>query len=175
MTETRTIRAMVAVDVVLVLAFVVMLVVYATSGSSGDGGGDAGVSTSPTAGATTPAAQAGGGPESFRLPSGNIACQMSEQGVTCTIASFTYAPPAVEGCTTGQTGHVLALDAEGVAFDCETGPVPEVAGDDVPTLQYGSSVTAGPYTCTSGTDGVTCTDDAGVGFRLARATWAELP
>jgi hypothetical protein len=173
MTETRTIRAMVVADVVLVLTFVVLLVVFATSGSPGGGDGNAAVSTSPTAGApTTPGSAAG--PTAFRLPSGNIACTMSEQGVTCTIASFTYAQPVVAGCT-GQTGHVLVLNADGVAFDCETGPAPQAAGDDVATLEYGSSATAGGYTCTSGTDGVTCTDSAGAGFRLARASWTELP
>jgi len=175
MTQTRTIRAMVAVDLVLVLTFVVMLVVYATSGPPGGGGArDAAVSTSPTASATSSAPRATAGPATFRLPSGNIACAMSEDDVTCTIASFTYAPPAVDGCT-GTTGHVLVLDAGGVAFECETGPAPQAAGDDVPTLEYGSSSSSGDYTCTSGTDGVTCTNGEGVGFRLARASWTELP
>ncbi len=172
MTDTRAIRAMVVVDAVLVLVLLVLLVLYATGGSSA-GGGDAQVSTSPTTSA--PASTAGGAaPTEFRLPSGNIACAMSDQGATCTIASYSYAPPVVAGCS-GTTGYVIVLDADGVAFPCETGPTPQVAGDDVPTLEYGSTATAGDYTCTSATDGVTCTNSQGVGFRLARASWTELP
>ncbi|GIG22851.1 hypothetical protein Cch01nite_35750 [Cellulomonas chitinilytica] len=173
MTETRTIRAMVVADVVLVLTFLVLLVLYVAGGSSGDGG-DAQVSASPTSSAPAATAGATTGPASFRLPSGNIACAMADEGVTCTIASYSYAQPVVAGCT-GTTGHVLVLDADGAAFTCETGPTPQVAGDDVATLEYGSSATAGDYTCTSATDGVTCTNGAGVGFRLARASWTELP
>jgi len=173
MTETRTIRALVVADAVLVLTFLVLLVLYVAGGASG-GAGDAHVSTSPTASTSASAPGGAAGPTEFRLPSGNIACAMADQGVTCTIASYTYAQPVVAGCT-GTTGHVLVLDADGVAFTCETGPTPQVAGDDVTTLEYGSSATAGDYTCTSATDGVTCTNSQGVGFRLARASWTELP
>ena len=35
---------------------------------------------------------------------------MSVDGVTCTIASYTYAPPVVAGCTE-VTGHVLVLNS----------------------------------------------------------------
>ena len=49
------------------------------------------------------------------------------------------------------------------------------AGEDVPTLPYGSSSTLGGRTCTSATDGVTCTDARGVGFRLARESLTLLP
>ncbi|MGY4645923.1 hypothetical protein [Cellulomonas sp. URHB0016] len=174
MTETRTIRAMVVVDVVLVLTFVVMLVAFATSGTSDHRDGDAAVVSAPSGTPTGSGSQGTVGPAAFRLPSGNIACVVSEQGVTCTIASYTYAPPVVEGCT-APTGHVLVLDADGVVFQCETGPAPEAAGDDVPTLEYGSSSSAGDYSCTSATDGVTCTNGQGRGFRLARAAWAEVP
>ena len=113
-------------------------------------------------------------PVAFALPSGNIACTMSVDGVTCTIASYTYAPPVVAGCTE-MTGHVLVLNADGVAFDCVSGPPPAVAGDDVPVLEYGLTTSVGDYTCRSATDGVQCTDASGTGFQLARASWSELP
>ena len=94
--------------------------------------------------------------------------------MTCTIASYTYAPPVVAGCTE-VTGHVIVLNADGVAFDCVSGPPPAVAGDDVPVLEYGLTTSVGDYTCRSATDGVQCTDGSGTGFQLARATWSELP
>jgi len=166
----RTIRWWMAADAVLVTVFMVLLVARL----SADGGG---ASAEPTAtasvsveGPTTPA----GEETKFRLPSGNIACTMSGAGVTCTIASIAYDPPAVAGCD-GRTGHVLVLNEDGFAFACVRGPAPTVAGDDVPTLEYGSSSEVGGYTCRSATDGVRCTDGDGVGFHLARAAWAELP
>ena len=82
--------------------------------------------------------------------------------------------PPVAGCT-GTVGHTVVLDAHGVATPCETGPAPGPAGEDVPTLPYGSSSTLAGRTCTSATDGVTCTDGRGVGFRLARESLTLLP
>lgn len=171
MATQRTIRTWMAVDAVLVVVLLVLVVGRLAGGSGTDD--QAGPSASPTIqvqGPTAPSTE----PVSFRLPSGNIACTLAPGGVTCTIASFTYRPPAVAGCD-GDTGHVLVLNADGFAFDCVNGPAPAVAGDDVPVLEYGSKVTSGAYTCSSATNGVTCTDDQGVGFVLARASWRELP
>ena len=150
--------------------------------SGGDRGGgddgaepaDGGATASSTPGSSPSSSATSTEPLAFALPSGNIACTMSVDGVTCTIASYTYAPPVVAGCTE-VTGHVLVLNADGVAFDCVSGPPPAVAGDDVTVLDYGSSTSVGDYTCRSATDGVQCTDASGVGFRLARASWSELP
>lgn len=175
MASARNIRIFVIVDVVLLALVVVLIVVFV--GGGGGGGDDAG---GPNPGSTTSATPSASSsatstqPVAFALPSGNIACTMSVDGVTCTIASFTYAPPVVAGCTE-TTGHVLVLNADGVAFDCVSGPPPAVAGDDVPVLEYGSSTSVGDYTCRSATDGVQCVDGSGVGFQLARASWSELP
>lgn len=171
MTTQRAIRTWMAVDAVLVLTLVVLLAVR-LSGDAGSGGAaqPSATSTVQVSGPTTPA----GDRAAFKLPSGNIACTMSARGVTCTIASITYDPPAVAGCS-GTTGHVVVLNADGFAFDCVDGPAPTVAGGDVPTLEYGSKVTAGDFTCVSATNGVRCTDADGVGFQLARAAWRELP
>ncbi|WP_146843810.1 hypothetical protein [Cellulomonas composti] len=175
MASTRTIRGWFAADAVLVATFVVLLAARVLSG--GGGAAPEGVPSvagplapSSTAGATAPSTK----PISFRLPSGNIACIMARSGVTCTIASITYAEPVVAGCA-GETGHVLVLNKRGFEFDCVNGPGPAVAGDDVAVLEYGSAATIGRYTCTSATDGVTCTSKDGVGFQLARAAWRELP
>ena len=171
-------RPLIIVFVVLDVLLVLLLVGIAVSrgGDDGDGGDEA---ASTPAGSAEASASGGATPPSteatqFALPSGNIACTMSVDGVTCTIASYTYAQPVVAGCTE-VTGHVLVLNADGVAFSCVSGPPPAVAGDDVPVLQYGNATTVGDYTCTSGTDGVQCVDGSGKGFQLARASWKEIP
>lgn len=173
----RNVRLFVIVDAVLVVLVVVLAVVF-FSGGGGGGGDDA--SDDGSTGATASSTPSGSSsatstePLAFASPTGNIACTMSVDGVTCTIASYTYAPPVVAGCTE-VTGHVLVLNADGVAFSCVSGPPPAVAGDDVTVLEYGSSTSVGDYTCRSATDGVQCVDASGVGFQLARASWSELP
>lgn len=176
MALSRNVRLFVIVDVVLVVLAVVLLVAFL---NSGDGGGADDTASQPpvstaSAGPSSSASATSSEPVAFALPSGNIGCAMSVDGVTCTIASYTYAPPVVPGCTE-VTGHVLVLNSDGVAFDCVSGPPPAVQGDDVPVLEYGASTSVGDYTCRSATDGVQCTNSSGVGFRLARATWSELP
>lgn len=170
-------RSLIIVFVVVDVLLVVLLVGIALSrGGDGDGG-DGAASTpggSGAASASGNASEPSTDATQFALPSGNIACAMSVDGVTCTIASYTYAPPVVAGCTE-VTGHVLVLNADGVAFSCVSGPPPAAAGDDVSVLEYGSSTTVGDYTCTSATDGVQCVDGSGKGFQLARASWKELP
>ena len=173
MTSARNIRLFVIVDAVLVVLLLILAIGYLNGGDD-DGADDASsgatASSTPTASSSSTSTE----PVAFALPSGNIACTMSVDGVTCTIASFTYAPPVVAGCTE-KTGHVLVLNADGVAFDCVSGPPPAVAGDDVPVLEYGLTTSVGDYTCRSATDGVQCVDASGTGFQLARASWSELP
>lgn len=135
---------------------------------------------SPSPGGASTRAAAGPSPSasaaaaSFQLPSGNISCTVSDEGATCTIASFTYSPPAVAGCT-GQTGHLVVLSDEGVQTPCVEGATPQVTGT-LEQLAYGSSVTRGDYCCTSGTDGATCVQvSTGTGFRLASRALTLLP
>ena len=94
--------------------------------------------------------------------------------VTCTIASKTFTPPATT-CKDDSAGHTVVLDAHGVSMPCAQGGMPGVAPAGTPVLFYGSSSTVGRYTCTSATNGVTCTDNHGVGFRLAREALVTLP
>ena len=169
---SRGMQVFLLVDVLLVVLLVVLVIVL----PGRDGGGGGGQETTATGAAPSATADAVDDEPvdavAFELPSGNIACEMSVEGVVCTIGSFTYAAPQVAGCE-APTGHVLQLDAEGVGFRCEQDGVPQIeAGTE---LTYGASETVGDYTCASGTDGVTCTDAAGVGFRLARAQWNALP
>ena len=165
---SRGMRLFVLVDVLLVVLLVVVLAVTLPGRGDPDGGGEQTPVATTTATATAPAPD----PVAFTLPSGNIACEMSVDGVVCTIRSFTYAAPTVPGCD-AETGHVLALDADGAGFRCEDDGVPQIDADT--ELTYGARETVGDYTCASGTDGVTCTDAAGAGFRLARAQWTPVP
>ena len=172
---SRGMQVFVLVDVLLVLLLLVLVVTLPRSGGV-DGARAA--AASPTA-SGEPTSDAGDGqeeqaadPVAFASPTGNIACEMSVEGVLCTIGSFTYAPPRVTGCD-APTGHVVGLDAEGFGFRCEDDGVPQVTATS--ELPYGSTATVGDYTCASGTDGITCTGATGVGFRLARAQWNALP
>lgn len=170
---SRGMRVFLVADAVLVVALLVLIGVWVSRPASTPSAGSAsGGSTSAPTG--TPGPSAGTEPTSFTMPSGNIACTVSVDGVTCTIATIRFEPPVVAGCT-GQTGHVFVLNAEGVTVPCVDGAPPAVAGDDVTTLEYGSSTAVGDFTCTSATDGVTCTGADGVGFKLASGAWSQLP
>jgi hypothetical protein len=176
---SRGVKIFLAVDLVLVLGLVVAAVVVLGGGSDGPAptaGSTQGAGTSAAvAPAGTPAATSSE-PQSFASPTGNIACTMSVDGVTCSIAHTTVAPPVVEGCT-GTTGHVVMLNAaDGVSTPCVDGPAPVAASADTPVLEYGSEQSVGPYTCSSASNGMTCVvEGSGVGFRLATAELATLP
>jgi hypothetical protein len=186
---SRGVKIFLAVDAVLVLALVVAAVVVL------GGGPERGDDTAePPPAATTSSADAAGddpspgedpSPEpqpssddaqSLASPTGNIACTLSVDGVTCTIANKQFEVPAAEGCT-GSTGHVIVLnEAAGVTTPCVEGPTPAVASAETPVLEYGRAQSVGPYTCTSNTDGMACVVTAsGEGFRVATAALTPLP
>ncbi len=111
-----------------------------------------------------PASQGGEDPVSgaavlrtFHAPSGNVSCEVLENGALCTVDSIdtTF---AFEG---GNTAHI------------ESGAVlPRGAGQLVP---YGNTVSVGVVTCTvplsSEARGVTCVDEAsGHGFEASRVS-----
>jgi hypothetical protein len=171
----RLIPALVGLDAVLVAAvLVVVLLVTHPGGSAAPAasGTGTGAQVAGGTGAHTPTPTPG--PPAFRLPSGNIGCEMTAGGVTCTIASETFTPPPGAACDGGTTGHTVVLDAHGVSMPCVRGTPTSVAGQ-APVLNYGGTSTVGPYTCTSATNGVTCTTAQGVGFRLAREALVTLP
>ena len=165
-------RTFVAIDGVLVLGLVVLLVItLVRAGGTGFAVTATGSATEPSAGPTTSAA-----PHAtlatFAAPSRNIACTITADGATCTIASITFTPPPINGCT-GPIGHVVTVDATGSAMPCPDGPAPEVAGTDVPVLDYGRSTTVHGYTCVSSTAAMTCWNDVtGQGFTVARQSYS---
>lgn len=178
---SRGVKIFLAVDVVLVLGLVVAAIVVL-----GGGPDDETRVASPSSGASQPAADGASGaatdgatssePQSFASPTGNIACTMSADGVTCTIANKQFEVPAAEGCT-GTTGHTIVLnESDGLTTPCVEGPAPAAAGADVPVLDYGQSQTVGAYTCTSASNGMSCVvDETGEGFRVATAALTTLP
>ncbi len=166
--------SLIAVVTLLVVAFLVLLVdrLGSTGGSAAPApSAGASVTVTPTAGPTT--ADAGdvvdltGVDWTFRLPSGNIGCAITEDGVTCGIGSFEYEPPALAGCD-GRTGVAFRLDAAGAQPLCTTG---EVGFGEARELPYGESITAGEFTCTSSEVGVACRNALGQELTLRRASY----
>ncbi|WP_225754025.1 DUF6636 domain-containing protein [Actinotalea sp. Marseille-Q4924] len=168
--------AFLVVDVILVLAF---LVVLGTTLAGRDSAEPEPVAQ-PTQAAPEPETSPEESPQeeaeevgevrAFVLPSGNIHCTMDEASATCTILSFSYERPAPpEGCA-GQVGNVLAVDAEGNAgFTCQEGE-PSGPAEGTPVLEYGEQTTVGAMTCASSTNGVLCRhNESGAGFSVARA------
>lgn len=173
--------AFLVADGVLVLAFVVVLALYLSGGLGGSAtatspSAAAGGATGAATGAPTDAASEAPTPDAssadavvFALPSGNIACELSAQGATCTIANSTATPPVDDTCP-GVLGLVLTVDENGAATPCVEGAAPGAAAAGTPVLEYGQSETVGDYTCTSSATGVSCQNDASsAGFKLARA------
>ena len=165
--------AFVVADGVLVLAFVVVLALYLSGGLRGAAAGSTpSAATSGTAGETSAAPTpdvASPDAVKFALPSGNIACELSEKGATCTIANSSATPPVDETCS-GVLGLVLTVDENGAAAPCVEGASPGAAAAGTPVLEYGQAKTVGDYTCTSSSTGVTCQNDKTTdGFKLAKA------
>lgn len=177
---SRGVKAFIVVDALLVVGLIVAAIVILGGRDEPGDGPTTATSAGPTATSTQTTASGDGAtsaePQSFASPTGNISCTMSGDGVTCSIAHITYAPPAVEGCT-GTTGHVIVLNtSDGMTTPCVDGPGPAVASADTPVLEYGRTQTVGPYTCTSASNGMSCVvDETGVGFRVATAELAPLP
>ncbi|WP_157802433.1 hypothetical protein [Sediminihabitans luteus] len=164
--------AFIVLDALLVLTAIVLA--FSLGGDPDDGGTTAGNDASASAGASSAPSEAAPAPvaidgESFRSPSGNIACVIGEAGVECGIATLGAAPAPVEGCD-GTVGQVVRLTADGVDEPCTpAGDAPTAAGEDVDALDYGESVDEGDFTCKSAESGVSCEDSSGAGFSIAKA------
>jgi hypothetical protein len=167
----RGMTVFLVVDVLLVLAVAVALAAFLSGGERpGDDAGGA-PSTGSSASATPDGepTDATDGPATFALPSGNIACDITDDAATCTIAESDAEPATEEGCA-GVVGPIVTVTAEGASTPCVQGALPGPAAPGTPLLEYGESTTVGDFTCTSSTSGVTCRHDPSeAGFTLARA------
>ncbi len=183
---TPGLRTFLAVDVVLVLTFLVLAVVVLAGREAGPGPSEP---TTPVASATdsppaeeNPEAEAPASPEPeavvalerFLMPSGNIWCTMTATSASCTIFQFSFTPPVAPGDCTGSVGNVITVTADSGAFlPCVTAVAqpPEATA----VLQYGQASTIGQMTCFSSENGATCRNDStGAGFSVARAGYTLL-
>lgn len=176
---TPGLRTLLAVDVVLVITFLVLAVVVLAGNSAGPGptpGAATVVTPTPTPPAEeSPDAGEPAAPDAvvaldrFLLPSGNIWCTMTETSASCTIFQFSYAPPTAPADCAGSVGNVITVTADSGAFlPCVT--TVAQAPEATPVLAYGQASTIGEMTCFSSENGATCRNDAtGAGFSVARA------
>lgn len=168
--------AFIVFDVLLVVAVVVLGFSMASGGddepTAAPTSASSGASSAPAA---TDDAQAPASPDApaegtkrVASPTGNITCDLSPEGASCTIAALAAEPAADPACE-GTVGYVVVLDPSGVSTPCEENR-PAKAAADVPVLEYGSAETVNNFECASSESGMTCTDtNTGKGFTLARA------
>jgi hypothetical protein len=110
---------------------------------------------------------------SFQSPSGNIVCILAgsgEHGAACQVQQRTYAAPPPGQCQLGGWGSQIDLDpGKPPHFECVGGVL---AVPPMPTLDYGQTRSAGPFTCDSEPSGMTCTDNStGHFFRISRESY----
>ncbi len=97
-------------------------------------------------------------------PSGNIACQLGTDQVSCSIQERNPQAPGFNDC--GTTAFSIAINQEGAVSPCATGAPAAGQGTQ---LDYGQSTTVGDFACTSESVGMTCWHTGtGRGFTLAR-------
>ncbi len=133
----------------------------------------------------------------FITPSGGIVCAVDQVSASCEVKEPSYSPPpkpascqlewagriSVGASTTGFLcvgDSMFDLPAVGTPpagwFDPALGTtVPLPSGRPGAVLGYGSTLSAGSYTCEVAQSGVTCTDKAGRGFVIAKGSYRYLP
>jgi hypothetical protein len=99
----------------------------------------------------------------FSSPSGNIACVLGEDSVTCSIQQYSFGSPGA--CPDPDAPVTVVIDSSGSRADCS---LSAVTGG--PSLPYGNAARHSHFACTSEMDGVTCWDTwTGARLKLARA------
>lgn len=116
----------------------------------------------------------------FETPSKNIVCgyvvaRGTPSTLECGVVSGLNPPapkpspackgvdPASDRIRLGATGKPYGFCSGDVGVLAETGLAP--------VLQYGLSLTTGPFRCSSATTGLTCKNGQGHGFFLSRESW----
>ncbi|WP_435299754.1 hypothetical protein [Timonella sp. A28] len=110
-------------------------------------------------------------PVMFASPSGNIWCDISSEGATCSIAKLGRKPEKNQAGCQGYIGYVVKLSDNGTELPCITeNEVPKKAEKSVTVLNYGSRQTVHNFTCESSQSGMKCLDTTSSrGFNVARA------
>lgn len=112
---------------------------------------------------------------SFSTPSGNILCHVPgdltssspEADLVCHIFSADWAPPAQEVCDLEST-TTLTLSPEGAPRESIFCHGDVFWPHPTPVLSYGSTWTVLDYRCEVAQNGVTCVNQSGNGFEIAR-------
>lgn len=174
-------RAFLAVDVVLVLAFVAVLLLTRT------GGGEPEAETPDRSPSEVEASQATAAEDSpsasdepspspsdevrlFASPSGNIVCSITPENASCSIAELSEEGLVEDETCDGTVGHVVLVTDDGAERPCVEGRPPGKAPEATPELDYDDSTSSFGFTCTSSRSGVICRhDESGHGFSIARA------
>lgn len=100
----------------------------------------------------------------FIAPSGNIACKLKEEAVTCTIMSFDFWDTTLRTCGMGPLS--LTVTEEEVFLDCSEAPV---STGGAATLSYSDYSSTGAVACQSTMNGMSCWNAvSGKSFALAR-------
>jgi hypothetical protein len=108
----------------------------------------------------------------FQSPTGNIHCSLYAWDGTTTVRcdlreyspSYSKAPPNCEY----DWGMSFAVDARGKGYlACVSD---SMVDPNNPVLPYGEAVSAGGISCVSAKTGITCTNAAGSGFKVAKAS-----
>ena len=146
--------------------------VLAACSSTSTGTPPATTTTTTTASITNPSSARGGttttsgtlAPETvteteFLSPSKNISCEID--------ANFGPSSQSQALCLTISPPRSVVLKTDASLTECSGQQCLSNAGEHTPTLAYGQSITLGPFTCRSSTDGITCTLQSGAGFLIA--------
>jgi len=95
----------------------------------------------------------------FLSPSGNISCEIDNNfGQSATTSTL---------CLTLSPARSVTLKLDSTLTECTGQQCLSNAGTGTPTLQYGQSITLGPFACSSSTAGIKCTLGNGDGFVIA--------
>lgn len=96
----------------------------------------------------------------FLSPSRNISCEIDYQrgGIPDGAFCFSITPP-----------QSVTMDAAGVLSRCAGEGCLANPPEGTPSLGYGQTAGAGPFSCRSETGGVTCTVTSGRGFTISNA------
>ncbi|HXV32917.1 MAG TPA: DUF6636 domain-containing protein [Gaiellaceae bacterium] len=104
---------------------------------------------------------------SFQMPSRNIGCLFGFRRLRCDILSG-LEPAPEEACEFDWVGVDMGVTGP-AAPNCGSDTVYDA---DAPTLAYGSTWRRGGITCESDENGLTCTNQEGHSFTLARGSWS---
>lgn len=115
--------------------------------------------------ATTVSAPALSG-ATFQLPSRNIGCALAADVLRCDVLSGLDPEPE----------SACELDWVGIVLGEHGAAAPQCAGDtvydrDAPTLAYGQAWARGGFRCESRRSGLSCENEDGHSFALARGGW----